>query len=254
MIRPDISRLQKNRSIYMKIGFIVSISLCVMAFNYTTFEKPLHAPPEEIVEFDNDIPVVRTPPQKKKPLPPPPKLEVLDKIIEDTPEFIEEPEPEPIDDVVDVEPAKDPIVSLPVTPTEPAPEPAPIVLPQEEEELDDIFIFVEEMPRFQGCDEQQLNKEEKRLCSDRKMMEFIYKNIKYPAIARENNIQGTVVIAFVVEKDGSIGNARIMREIGGGCGKESLRVVKKMPDWVPGRQRNRKVRVEYKLPVQFRLD
>ena len=133
---------------------------------------------------------------------------------------------------------------------EPPPPPPP---PQEEE----IFKVVEEMPRFPGC-ENEATTEAKKACADKKMLEFIYKNIKYPAIARENGIEGNVVITFVVEKDGVIKDARVVRDIGGQCGQEALRVVNLMNEqnikWAPGKQRGRPVRVQFNLPVKFKLE
>lgn len=88
-------------------------------------------------------------------------------------------------------------------------------------------------------------------------MEALYKylasNIHYPALAKENNITGKVYVTFVVEKDGSIANPRILRDIGGGCGQEAIRVVKSMPKWKPGKQRGKAVRVQFNLPVSFNL-
>jgi protein TonB len=112
------------------------------------------------------------------------------------------------------------------------------------------------MPRFPGCEDLP-TKEEKKQCADKKMLEFIYKNIKYPAIARENGVEGTVVIQFVVEKNGEITDAAIVRDIGAQCGQEALRVVSLMNQqnikWTPGMQRGRPVRVQFNLPVKFRF-
>ena len=113
------------------------------------------------------------------------------------------------------------------------------------------------MPRFPGC-ENLPTTDEKKACADKKMLEFIYKNIKYPAIARENGIEGMVVVTFVVEKDGKVTDARVVRDIGGQCGQEALRVVSLMNDegirWTPGKQRGRPVRVQFNLPVRFKLE
>jgi len=83
---------------------------------------------------------------------------------------------------------------------------------------------------------------------------FVAENLKYPAIARENNIEGTVVLNFVVEENGSISNIEIRRDIGNGCGTEAMRLVRAMPKWVPGQHKGRKVRVMYTLPVLFKLN
>ncbi|MBR4199433.1 MAG: energy transducer TonB [Bacteroidales bacterium] len=86
------------------------------------------------------------------------------------------------------------------------------------------------------------------------LYEFLAKNIKYPQAAKDSNIQGRVFVQFVVEKDGTITNPKVIREIGGGCGKEALRVVKMMPKWKPGDQRGVKIRTQFNLPITFSLD
>ena len=86
------------------------------------------------------------------------------------------------------------------------------------------------------------------------MYKFIQDNLQYPRLALENAIEGKVYVTFVVEEDGSITNPRILRDIGGGCGREALRVVNLMPKWKPGEQQPGKpVRVQYNLPVNFVL-
>jgi protein TonB len=86
------------------------------------------------------------------------------------------------------------------------------------------------------------------------LMKFLAKNIEYPALAKENNIQGVVPLTFVVNKDGSVSEVTVLRDIGGGCGKEATRVVKSMPKWIPGEANGNAVKVRFTLPVRFRLD
>lgn len=122
----------------------------------------------------------------------------------------------------------------------------------------EIFKVVEQMPRFFSaeCEELEGDNKAKKACSDKKMLEFIYKNIKYPAIARENGVEGTVVIQFIVEKNGTITGAKTIRDIGAQCGAEALRVVNAMNDftiWTPGMQRGEIVPVQFNLPIKFRL-
>ena len=118
--------------------------------------------------------------------------------------------------------------------------------------------MVEQIPRLPGCENESGGETAKKQCADKKMLEFIYKNIKYPAIARENGVEGTCVIQFVVEKDGSVTDARVVRDIGAQCGDEALRVVNLMNSqgikWTPGKQRGRPVRVQFNLPVKFKLE
>ncbi|GIV32374.1 MAG: cell envelope biogenesis protein TonB [Saprospiraceae bacterium] len=119
-----------------------------------------------------------------------------------------------------------------------------------------IFKMVEEMPRFQGCEdlENLPDPQELRSCSDQKMLEFIYNNIKYPKEAIEAGIEGMVVVNFIIEKDGSITGEKIVRDIGGGCGEEALRIVRSMPKWIPGKQKGQPVRTQFNLPIRFKLD
>lgn len=113
----------------------------------------------------------------------------------------------------------------------------PVYHPEHPDSL--LFEIVEEQPEFPGG----LNA----------MMLFIRDNIKYPKEALDKKIEGTVVIQFVVEKDGSLSDIKIVRDPGGGLGKEGIRVVKLMPNWKPGMQRGQTVRVKMSAPIRFRL-
>jgi len=90
------------------------------------------------------------------------------------------------------------------------------------------------------------------------MLQYIYKNLKYPAIARENGVEGMCVLQFVVGTDGSVEDVKIVRDIGAGCGAAADVVVKGMNNlpekWTPGKQRGRPVKVLYTLPVRFKLE
>jgi TonB family protein len=103
-----------------------------------------------------------------------------------------------------------------------------------------IFVVVETMPEFPGGEDA--------------FNQYLADSIRYPAAAVENSIQGRVFVTFVVEKDGSVSDARILRGIGGGCDEEALRVIRNMPKWIPGKQRGKPVRVQYNLPIMFTPD
>jgi TonB family protein len=118
---------------------------------------------------------------------------------------------------------------------------------------EEIFIDVELPPLFPGCDQLEDFWERKK-CADFKMLQFIYSNTKYPAMARDSSIDGTVHARFVVEKNGAISNATIVRGIGGGCDEEVLRVLKSMPKWNPGLQNGVPVRAYFNFPVKFQLE
>jgi protein TonB len=108
------------------------------------------------------------------------------------------------------------------------------------DEVDDaVFVVVEKSPEFPGGDDS--------------LYTFIGRNIKYPEAAKKNKIEGRVFVTFVIEKDGQVSSAKILRDIGGGCGEEALRVVNSMPKWKPGTQRGNPVRVQFNLPIMFQL-
>ena len=106
-------------------------------------------------------------------------------------------------------------------------------------DTDQVFQVVEVNPEFPGGIEA--------------LIKYLSENIKYPEQAKKDKTQGKVYISFVVEKDGSVADAKVLRGIGGGCDEEALRVVNAMPKWTPGKQRNTPVRVQFNLPVAFKL-
>jgi len=103
-----------------------------------------------------------------------------------------------------------------------------------------VFITVEQNPEFPN--------------GEAALFKYLSSNIKYPTIARENGIEGTVFLGFVIERDGSITDVKIKRAVGGGCSEEAMRVVQLMPKWKPGKQQGKAVRVAFTIPVKFKLD
>lgn len=104
---------------------------------------------------------------------------------------------------------------------------------------EEVYKVAEQMPEYPGGDDS--------------LLAYVYRNIKYPELAKKNNVEGTVVVSFVVTKEGKVKDARLLRDIGAGCGKEALRVVNTLPVWKPGMQRGEKVNVQFNLPIKFRL-
>lgn len=119
----------------------------------------------------------------------------------------------------------------------------------------EIYKVTDQMPRFPGCEEMAGTDVEKKQCADKKMLEFVYGKLLYPTEARAAGLEGTVIITFVVETDGRISDAQIVRDIGKGCGKEARRVINLMNEeglrWIPGHKHGRPVRVQFNLPVKF---
>lgn len=112
------------------------------------------------------------------------------------------------------------------------------VVVEESEKENDIFQVVENMPEFPGGLQECMN--------------WLQKNLKYPAIAAENSVQGRVIMQFIVNKDGSITDPKVVRSLDPSCDKEAIRLVKAMPKWKPGMQHGKTVRVKYTLPIMFR--
>ncbi len=111
--------------------------------------------------------------------------------------------------------------------------------PKEEKKKEEVFTHVEQMPKFPG--------------GDAELYKFISNNLQYPAMAIENNVQGKVIVQFVVTKDGSIGNVKVVRSVDRDLDNEAVRVCKKLPKFVPGKQNGQAVNVWYTLPVTFKL-
>jgi len=111
--------------------------------------------------------------------------------------------------------------------------------PREEKKKEEVFSHVEQMPKFPG--------------GDAELYKFISNNLNYPAMAIENNVQGRVVVQFVVTKDGSIGNVKVVRSVDRDLDNEAIRVCKKLPKFIPGKQNGQPVNVWYTLPVTFKL-
>ncbi len=120
-----------------------------------------------------------------------------------------------------------------------------------------IYDVVQEAPRFPACERLDTTIDIKKKCAEQQLLLFLYQNINYPLEARRENIEGTVVVSFVVEKDGTLSNNSVMKEIGGGCGEEALRVIGAMNGigirWVPGKHEGKDVRTRYVLPIKFKL-
>lgn len=120
-----------------------------------------------------------------------------------------------------------------------------------------IHMVAEEAPRFPACESLDTTIAVKDQCARLQLLAFMNRNIFYPLEARQNGNEGTVVLSFVVEKDGLLSNPKILKDIGGGCGVEALRIIQLMIDqevqWVPGKIKGQAVRTMFNLPVKFKL-
>lgn len=214
------ANLENKRLIFSQIGIVIALALVFFAFEYRTYEtRSIKLPMRTGLVDDFDmIPITK----HKQPEPPTPKQ--ITKIT-------------PIDNN---KKADDPgLIDASVTPDTPIPPFVP-KLKQEDALIDDTPVAIPEvMPEFPG--------------GTAALMAFLAREIKYPPLARERNITGTVYLGFVIERDGSISDIKLLRGIGGGCDQEAMRVVGLLPPWKPGMQAGHPVRVTYNLPVKFIL-
>lgn len=200
-------------------GLAFSLALIAIIFSLTFYDVTYASLGESNFEVDDEDEILQTQ-REIQPPPPPPKTTVVIEIVEDE-EEVEEQEvdfTEDVDEDTEVE-----------------------YIEEEEEEVveEEIFKIVEQMPTFPGGEEE--------------LFKYLGKNIKYPAMARDAGISGRVFVTFVVEKNGEIKDVDVLRGIGGGCDEEAIRVVENMPNWKPGKQRGKSVRVQFNLPIFFNL-
>jgi TonB family protein len=111
-------------------------------------------------------------------------------------------------------------------------------MPPKEEKI--IYSIVEEKPVFDG--------------GDKAMFKFLAGNMRYPAEARSHHIEGTVILRYLINSDGSLSDIQVIRGISGGCSEEAIRVVKSMPNWIPGKHNGEAVNIYYTLPIKFKLE
>lgn len=222
----DNANLEKRKGIFLQLGLVISISLCLIAFEWTTGTKddnPFDTGEEEVIE-EEMIPITEM--QEPEPEAPPevPKTTEIFEIVEDDVaienEILFEDDETDFDDEIQMYDFE--------------------VTEEQEEEEEEIFVVVEDMPTFRGGD---VNK----------FRNWVQQRVKYPQIAAENGIQGKVFLMFVVEPDGSVSNVTIMRGVDPALDNEAIRVVESSPKWAPGKQRGAPVRVRFSITVNFQL-
>lgn len=252
----DIKSFEFNFNHFL-MGIVVSLSLCFVFFNWETEETvyEIYDSGERYEEVT--IPLIPWIEKKKElKLPPPdkkeaevvlPKVEFKVKTVDKLIETIEMP-------ISDQEAETSFNVDSMMTEAkavQPPPQPPTV------EDEDPVIAIAEQMPRFPGCEDLDGSNKEKADCANQQLLKYIYDNLKYPQMAIESVIEGQVVLRFVVEKDGSVTDVKTLRDIGGGCGNAAMDAVESMnslPEkWTPGRQRGRAVRVQYTLPIKFKL-
>ncbi len=213
--------VRRRTDIHFMIGLVVAVGFTYAAFSITTHDEidTSMLMVDQVEEIEEMTDITR---QEQPPPPPPPPPQTIEVVENDA--DVEEAEIEATD--FDQETVIEPIVQEQVEVVEQTSEP-------------EIFMVVEDPPQFPG--------------GEAEMLKYIAENLDYPPLARENNIQGRVVVKFVVDENGKVMNAQVVKGIGWGCDEAALKVVNSMPRWKPGKQRNKPVRVWFMLPIRFQL-
>jgi len=223
--------LNKDRNLYFVIGLTLVLGVTWGAIEYKTYEKVFDLAALDMLEDDDeDIPIteqLKTPPP---PPPPPPAPEVIE-VVEDE-EEVEETV------IESTETDQDEIII------------EEIEVEEEFEDIDVPFAVIEDVPIFPGCE--SVAKSQRRTCFQDKINQHIRRNFRYPEIAQEMGIQGRVYVNFIIAKDGSITNIR-MRGPDKNLENEAQRIISRLPQMTPGKQRGRAVRVPFSIPITFRL-
>lgn len=221
--------LERKRGIYSAIGLLMAATFVLAALEFRTisnYEKELGTNPDPFENKDIIESLLIYVPK----VPDKPHVSKVNKMRSDflIDENIEE---EPLDIIpIDVDDENNLMASVDHLFIDElvVEEEIPIIIPQV-------------MPQFKG--------------GTKGMNDFLKNNIRYPYVAQRDGKEGKVYLTFIIEKDGSISNIKILNDgPGGGCGQEAMRVVSKMPNWIPGEQFGKKVRVKCTLPINFRLN
>lgn len=218
--------LERGKSTSLLIGFVMALSVMFVALEWTQREVEDDSEIYGVKDVSLNEEMVPITLPEKKTVPPPPaavtQADILE-IVDDDAEVEEDIMASTEDQVEWVD--LDEIEYVEVEPE-----------PEEEE----IFMVVEDAPEFPG--------------GTQALLDYLRKNIKYPPLCRENGIQGRVLVSFVVNKDGAIVEPQVVKSVNKQLDQEALRVISTMPNWKPGKQRGKPVRVKYTVPVNFRLN
>lgn len=220
--------LENKRLIFTEIGFVISLLIVLLAFNYNSKEKSTSVfdQQETVVEVEDMVPITQT----ETPPPPEaaPKIPVLSDQIDIVDDEIK------VDDSSFLNLEDDSNLGVEIM---------DYVEEVQEETVEEEaipFQLVEEKPSFNGGDANEFSK-------------WVNSKLQYPEIARENGVQGRVTLQFTVNPDGTVSNVKVLRGVDSSLDKEAVRVVSMSPKWKPGKQRDRAVKVTYTFPVIFQL-
>ncbi|MDR3095055.1 MAG: energy transducer TonB [Bacteroidales bacterium] len=225
--KSDRANLEKRRGLFIEIGLLVALAVVFVAFEWSSApskEMNGYQATEEVIE-EEEMMVTR----QETPPPPPPEpprvadiLAIVDNSVQVNTDFsidMETDQNQSIEIVQFQETVK--------------------VVEEEEEEV--MFAVLEDKPMFNGKP------------AEEGFREYVGKNTIYPPVATENGVSGKVIVEFLIEKDGSVSNVKVLRGVDPSLDAEAVRVIKASPKWTPGKQRGKTVKVKYQFPVNFKL-
>ena len=219
--------LENKRLLFTEIGLIVALLAVWGAFSYSTREKKV----SDLMDVNQDIEVEEMVPITQETPPPPPGAPKIP-LLSDQIDIVEDDIKVDDDMFMNLEDNANMGVEI-----------QDYVEQVEEEHVEEEaipFQLVEKKPKFQGGDANDFSK-------------WVNSKLVYPEIAKENGVQGRVVLQFTVNPDGSVSGVKVLRGVDASLDKEAVRVVSSSPKWEPGRQRDRAVKVTYTFPVIFQL-
>ncbi|MDR3245602.1 MAG: energy transducer TonB [Prevotellaceae bacterium] len=226
------SDLQNKKTIFLEIGMAVALAVVLVAFNWSSKERRaavLVAEPTTWAGFDESVPITT------QDLPTPSAGKIKIRIPNDILVIVDEPID--ISDISFVGTTGDSISSTAIWGN-----PIPQLSKQEDDIIEEIpYVLVEKKPLFQGKDAGEFRN-------------WIYSQVVYPRAALENGIQGTVVLSFIVNTDGRLSDIKTLRKVDPLLYEAVIEIVKNSPEWTPGRQQNKPVRVTYQVPIVFKIN
>ena len=223
--------LSKVRTTLLAFGAIVAFSSSIYALSWRDKPEKVEALVMETIDDELEIEAPQTE-QVKPPPPPPPPPEI--QVVEDDEILEDEPE------IEDIEIEEDEIIEVP-----------DVIEPEEAPVEQEIFTIVEDMPKFKGCEGKSGTDAD--ACTNQAITKFIVDNYVYPPMALENDIEGKVYVRFVVNTKGEVTDGTIAKPVDGLLDKAAVNLVKKMPNFTPGKQRGKAVSVQYIIPINYKI-
>ena len=221
------ANLENKKTLFREIGLIAALGLVLLVFEWSSTDKEVSslAANTTVITDEEQAPITQE-------TPPPPPEQIKEPVMTEELQIVEN-DVKVETDFISTDDSDQKIEIKPYVEAKTVEEEVEV-----EEEIP--FAIVEDKPMFQGKDANEFTN-------------WVYNNIEYPEIAKENGIQGRVTVQFTIDKDGSVKDVKVLRGVDSSLDKEAVRVIQKSPKWSPGKQRNKPVKVKYTFPIIFQL-